>query len=164
MTLSLLLFGFLGVFLSAGLLQDAEFEGSRTEIIPANVDQVWEYLVDFQDWKNRRKEVVALEILEADSEKIPLRWKQKSSMNGYLLFKRGEFVPKEILESILIESSFQLTGRWKYTLESLGNTTRITLYEKTTIENPMIRGSYLFNGRDANLKQEIEIVLNHFLR
>lgn len=163
-TLSILLFVFVGGFLTAGLLQNAEFKGSKTEVIPANVEQVWDYLSDFPDWKNRRKEIISIEILEADAEKVPLRWKQKTSMNGFLLFERGDFIPNQKLETKIIDSSFQLTGRWVYTLEPQGNTTRVTLTEESKINSPMIRGAYLFSGRDTNLKQEIETVLNHFLR
>jgi len=163
-TLSFLLFLFLGIFLGAGFLQKEDFLGSRVETIPAPVDRVWDYLIDIQDFPNRRIEINSIRIDAIREDGLPVRWSLITDQGGTLEFELGDMIPQKKFQTKLLDSSFKMTGVWTYELTPKGNNTELRLTEESKITSPVIRGAFLFSGREANIQREMESVLYHFLR
>ncbi len=160
--LSLVLMVLVGLFLAVGFFQKEKYSNSITETLNVPPNAIWEYLIDVQDMPNRRKEVVKVEVLESDSAKIPLVWKETTDLGGYMLFKRGATEVGKKIEMILFESSYKILGKWTYELKSENGLTKVTISEESEISSPLIRGAFFLAGRDSTLQQEMRMINNYF--
>ncbi|WP_411824383.1 hypothetical protein [Leptospira sp. 'Mane'] len=153
---------FVGLFLGIGFFQNPKFEETKTEVIDASKEEIWKYITDINDLPNRRKEVLKVEVLEKDDTTIPKLWKEHTDMGGYMTFGRGETIPNQKIEIILVESSFRMKGTWIYEIAEVNGYNKLSITEKSEIGSPVVRGAYFLAGRDSTLKQELEMVRNHF--
>ncbi|BDA80518.1 polyketide cyclase [Leptospira kobayashii] len=160
--LSLILLLLVGLFLGIGFFQNPKFEGTKSEAIGASKEEIWKYITDINDLPNRRKEVLKVEVLEKDDTTIPKLWKEHTDMGGYMTFERGETIPNKKIEIILADSSFKMRGSWTYEISEANGYSKLSITERSEINSPVVRGAYFLAGRDSTLKQELEMVRNHF--
>lgn len=145
------------LFLTIGYVAHQDFEGQATRTLTAPVEQVWEVLTDLEDLPNRRKEIVKVEMAEANAQGLPT-WKEYTDMGGYILFEYLEKIEREKLVVNMKESTFGMSGTWTYELRPVGNETQLTIIENSTIDNVMIRSLMTITGRSANLFREFEVI------
>ncbi len=144
-------------FFALGYMARHDFEGQVTQTYQVPIEQVWEVLTDLDELPNRRKEIVKLEMVEANAQGLA-SWKEYTDMGGYILFEYLEKVDYEKLVVNMKESTFGMSGTWTYQLTPHGKGTQLTIIEHSRIDNIMVRSMMTLTGRSANLYRELEMI------
>ena len=79
-------------------------------------------------------------------------------MGGYIIFEVMEEVPYQKITMRMSESTFAMTGTWTYELEKQDKETRVTIKEDSENHSVYVRSILTLYGRDANLKQEMDLI------
>lgn len=148
--------GFLGIT-AVGFFSSSKYQGSLTKTISAPPEKIWNYLTDLKELTKNRPEVLDIEDL-GKNEKGLRKWKEKTDMGGYIIFEIIEEVPYQKITMRMSESTFAMTGTWTYELEKQENETRVTIKEDSELHSVYVRSVLTFYGRDANLKQEMDLI------
>ncbi|TGM72346.1 SRPBCC family protein [Leptospira mtsangambouensis] len=159
---SFLLIGLVVLFLAVGYFQDPKFHSKTSEWLKAEPEDIWAYITDVNDLPNRRKEVVAIKILETRADGMIQKWEETPDMGGYMIFELRESIPNKLWKIELIDASFKMRGSWTYTLERKIPGTVVTIAEDSEITSVPVRGAYFLAGRDATLQKEMELIQNRF--
>ncbi|MCW7491381.1 SRPBCC family protein [Leptospira sp. 2 VSF19] len=159
---SFLLVGLVGLFLAVGYFQDSKFHAETSEWLKAEPEEIWAYITDVNDLPNRRKEVVAIKILETRADGIIQKWEETPDMGGYMIFELRESIPNKLWKIELTDASFKMRGSWTYSLERKIPGTVVTITEDSEITSVPVRGAYFLAGRDATLQKEMELIRNRF--
>jgi hypothetical protein len=145
------------LFCFIGLISNKNYTGTKSSILEEKIDRVWAILINIEEFAKTRPEIISVEILERDEKGNLKKWKEKTDMDGYALFEVINSEDKKSMEIKMTESSFGISGIWKYELEKLSDSkTKITVSENSLTENFYIRTILTIFGRDSNLKQEID--------
>ncbi|XDD48759.1 SRPBCC family protein [Leptospira sp. WS92.C1] len=149
------------VFLMIGIFAEPKFEGKISGIVNAPVEKVFRHLLDLESIPKYRSEVTEI-IREGKNDKGFPVWKERTDMGGYIHFEMIEKIENSRVEFFMKESSFGMKGTWDYRLEPQDNQTKITIVESSETQNILIRAIFVFFGKDANLKKELEILQTAF--
>ncbi|TGL65629.1 SRPBCC family protein [Leptospira jelokensis] len=159
---SFLLIGLVVLFLAVGYFQDPKFHKETSEWLKAEPEDIWHYITDINDLPNRRKEVVAIQILELRPDGTPTKWKETPDMGGYMIFELRESIPNRKWKIELTDANFKMRGSWTYVLEPKIPGTLVIITEDSEITSIPVRGAYYLAGRDATLQKEMELIRNRF--
>lgn len=160
--ISFLLIALVGLFLGAGMFSEPKFEGSMTEWLRAEDEDIWAYLTDVKGLPNRRSEVQSIEILETFPDGSPKKWREIPNLGGYMVFEVQEKIKPKVWIISLVDSNFKFRGTWTYTLEKKAQGTSVTVKEESEIQSLLVRGATFLSGRDANLQKEMGFLRNRF--
>ncbi|TGL51686.1 SRPBCC family protein [Leptospira kemamanensis] len=159
---SFLLIGLVVLFLAVGYFQDPKFQKETSEWLKAEPEDIWNYITDINDLPNRRKEVVAIKILETRQDGTPTKWMETPDMGGFMIFELRESIPNRKWKIELIDASIKMRGSWTYILEPKIPGTVVTIIEDSEITSIPVRGASVLAGRDATLLKEMEFIRNRF--
>lgn len=76
-------------------------------------------------------------------------------MGGYALFEVQEEKKDSLLVVRMLESSFGISGTWRYELKRSGNGTLVQISEESHCDRLLVRSILVLAGRNATLKQEV---------
>ena len=149
--------GLIILFFAVGLFSKAEFSCTETRVINAPAEKIWILLNDLKGLPERRHEVIKIEILNNNNLGFKT-WKEYTDMQGYILFEITEQIPEQLLTINMKESSFGMTGTWKYELVQEGQKTKVTISENSRIDEIKLRSLMTFIGRNSNIRNEFKLI------
>lgn len=144
-------------FWAIGAIANENYSGQISSKLNASPERVWSVLSRFTEFQKERREIIRIDILESDSLG-PIKWKEFTDMDGFIVFERIEWVPNERLKLKMESSSFGMTGVWTYQIDPLDYRCRLTISEESTVQQSIVRSALVIAGRDANLKQEMNLI------
>ncbi|MBP7850057.1 MAG: SRPBCC family protein [Lentimicrobiaceae bacterium] len=151
--LAVLAFLFL-IYLAIGFFSKPGFSGQYSDTLKASPDEIFRILNDVESLPKRRKEVDRVEMLDPTEQGLR-RWKEITDMGGYALFEVQEEKKDSLLVVRMLESSFGISGTWRYELKRSGNGTLVQISEESHCDRLLVRSILVLAGRNATLKQEV---------
>ncbi len=148
---------FLVVFCTAGLLSATEHSGSKTEVVNAPVDSVWNLLNDIKRYSSIRHEVKKVELLEANQKGYPV-WYEHTGIAGRILLEITDRKPNQSLDVRMVKSDFGMQGMWHFELKPQGDKTEVTIHEHSFTHGFIMRSILSLVGRDANLMLQMRTI------
>ena len=143
------------IFVIIGILAPRSHEGKVSATYDNSPEEIWRILSDIESLPDRRREIVDIEILEPSADGFK-RWKELTDMRGYAIFEMLAEVENELIEISMTESTFGITGTWKYEIQEIDSSTTVTITENSTTCKILVRSMLTIAGRNATLKQELK--------
>ena len=140
----------IGLFFLAGNYADVQYSGSRSEVINAPIEKVWQLISDTQGFSASRHEVASVEMLGTNASGFT-KWNEHTNLGGVIALEIIDQKPFEFIEVRMNESGFGMKGTWKYAFESEGAQTKVTITENSSTEGLVMRSILNLLGRDANM-------------
>jgi uncharacterized protein YndB with AHSA1/START domain len=136
------------VFIS-GLLLPRKHVASRRARYRAHPEEIWKVLVDPASFPEWRKDIAAVEILQA-SEGRP-RWRETTRF-GKIPFERAEAEEPRRLVVRITDPDLPFGGLWTYEIEPAGTGSVLTITEEGEIRNPAFRLLSRIGGQSRTIE------------
>ena len=148
---------FLVVFCIAGVVSATEHKGSKTEIVNAPADSVWNLINDVQRYSSIRHEVKRIEMLEPNKAGLPV-WYEHTGIAGKILLEITGRTPMQTVDVRMVKSDFGMEGMWRFELEPRGNKTKVTIHEHSFTHGFIMRSMLSLVGRNGNLMLQMRAI------
>lgn len=140
-----------------------DFEASRTIVLDAPVEEVWEEISNIHQSAYVLSPVQKAEFLENNALGLPV-WREYYTETRYITL---ELLKLESMEEVVIgivDEGQGFDGTWTITLEPVGEEqTELTLLEEGTIESPILRFiTHYFFDLEMTLDQAVELLETRF--
>ena len=146
-----------GLFFLAGKWADVRYSGSKSAVVDAPVDKVWNLVDDTRLFSESRHEVSRAEILGTNASGFDV-WKEHTNLAGTISLEVVRKEPPRLIEVRMNESGFGMTGTWTYEFEPEGERTKVTVTENSVTEGLLMRSILNLLGRDANLNLHLKAI------
>jgi uncharacterized protein YndB with AHSA1/START domain len=107
---------------------------TRSAVLARTPDEVWQVITRFDRTPRWRSDVDAVDIESGD----PIRFVELSDQ-GPMPFEVTEQVPPTKLVLVTADPELPFSGSWTFELEPAPGGTRLTITERGTIHNPLMR-------------------------
>lgn len=143
-------------FVTIGLVVPNTYNGVSVRHYDAPVSDLWKVVTDVEALPEMNHAVISVEILEEDSLG-PKKWRENYDMNeGYGIFERSDYLKYERYQVKMLESTFGMSGKWTFELQRRGDHSGLTIYEDRTIDNWLIKSTFLISGNEAIMEQQFD--------
>ncbi len=145
------------LFFAAGIFADPGYSGSKTVVVDASPETIWNILDDTEHFSNSRHEVYKCEML-GTNEKGNKIWREHTRLWGAMNYEVIRQEPNKMIEIKMTGSDFGMSGNWIFLLEPIDEKTQIVINETSRNEGLLMRCILASIGRDANMGLLLNVV------
>ncbi|MBI4117572.1 MAG: hypothetical protein HY453_00610 [Parcubacteria group bacterium] len=158
---AILLIIFLIIFV-AGYFTPEKYHCSVQGAVNVPQNDLWIFLNDIGSFPKNRPEIDSISMLGKNAKNLPT-WKIISKDGRFIVCEWLERTPQAALILSVKESSYGITGLWKYELHFENGNTLVRLTEDSVSKNIWYRGLQRILGSDLHIRHELSFLQKHFL-
>jgi hypothetical protein len=143
-------------FFATGILAPEYYEGEKREVFPDTEIDVWKNLTSLESIKDRKPDVVRIEVIEETRDGIV--WIEHLKNGNKRTLRLGEREIPVFFSVEILQSDNGYTGKFEYFLYQNSETqsTEILIKEKSYNDNVVLRAWHTILGRNVNLRREVK--------
>lgn len=121
-----------------GLATPRHHAVARTMTVPAPPEAVWAIIRDVARYGEWRHDLESADVVDADQPAPQPRWREVTT-GGSITFGMTVDEPPARMVARILDEDLQFTGEWSWRLVPDINGTRVTITERGSVGNPVVR-------------------------
>ncbi len=122
--------------LVGGLVTPRQHTLARSVVLPATRETVWQTIRDVGRYAEWRHDLEFAEVVDTDQPQP--RWRETNTRGSVTFGITREAAPTTMV-AVILDEDLPIEGEWTWTVTPEGDATRVTITERGSIKNPLIR-------------------------